>query len=57
MSESRVSPTPCSIEPARCPKCGEPMKLTRIEPGEPGHDLRMYECKCGHSETRDVAYK
>jgi hypothetical protein len=33
------------------------MKLTRIEPAEPGHDLRMFECQCGHSESRDVAYK
>jgi hypothetical protein len=40
-----------------CPTCGEPMKLTQVAPAAPGHDLRLFECKCGHTETRDVAYK
>ena len=28
-----------------CAKCGNPMRLSRIEPGEPGFDLRTFECK------------
>lgn len=27
-----------------CSKCGRPMVLTRIEPEEPGFDLRTYCC-------------
>jgi lysyl-tRNA synthetase class I len=54
MSESRVPP---AIEPVLCPKCGKAMMLTRIEPAEPGRDLRTFECQCGHSETLEVAYK
>jgi hypothetical protein len=57
MPESRLPSTdPTMLEPP-CAICGEPMKLTRLEPAKPGHDLRVFECKCGHSETREVAYK
>jgi hypothetical protein len=27
-----------------CSKCGRPLILTRIEPEEPGFDLRTYYC-------------
>jgi hypothetical protein len=27
-----------------CSKCGRPLVLTRIEPEEPGFDLRTYYC-------------
>ena len=41
-----------------CPKCGTPMWLTRIEPDEPDHDRRTYECpECDHSITEVVKYK
>jgi hypothetical protein len=30
-----------------CKKCGKPMRLTCIEPSEPGFDTRTFECeKC-----------
>ncbi len=48
------SVTPEMMQPA-CSKCGRPMRLARVEPGEPGRDLRVFECRCGHTETRDVA--
>lgn len=33
-----------------CAKCGRPMKLSCIEPGEPGFETRMYECeKCNQT--------
>ena len=33
-----------------CAKCGNPMRLSHIEPAAPGHDLRTFECsKCDSS--------
>ena len=35
-----------------CSKCGRPLILTRIEPEEPGFDLRTYYCAaCENSEV------
>jgi hypothetical protein len=35
-----------------CSRCGRPLLLTRIEPEEPGFDLRTYYCAfCEDSET------
>jgi hypothetical protein len=35
-----------------CSKCGRPLMLTRIEPEEPGFDLRTYYCAfCQFHET------
>jgi hypothetical protein len=35
-----------------CSKCGRPLLLTRIEPEEPGFDLRIYYCAfCEANET------
>jgi hypothetical protein len=56
MPKSQVPPDVPEMTPP-CPACNKPMKLMRLEPAEPGHDLRMFECQCGHSETRKVAYK
>jgi hypothetical protein len=34
-----------------CSKCGRPLVLTKIEPEEPGFDLRTYYCAaCEDSE-------
>jgi transposase-like protein len=42
----------------RCPNCGTPMWLARIEPDEPNHDRRTYECpECDRSITEVVKYK
>jgi hypothetical protein len=54
---SSGSTTPPRLETLTCPKCRETMRLARIEPEGPGKDLRMYECKCGHSESKNVTYK
>lgn len=41
-----------------CPKCGIQMRLSRIEPDKPGHDLRNYECPaCHHGESMVVKYR
>lgn len=46
---SRLSPN-AQIPPA-CPKCGQSMTLTRIDPHTPGMDQRSYECEnCGTQE-------
>jgi len=35
-----------------CSKCGRPLILTRIQPEEPGFDLRIYYCAaCEANET------
>ena len=35
-----------------CSSCGRPLILTRIEPEDPGFDLRVYYCAhCAASET------
>lgn len=32
--------------------------LARIEPAEPGHDMRTFECaRCDNTDTVNVAYK
>jgi len=39
-----------------CGKCGKPMRLSRIEPGPPGFDLRTFECtKCDFDTAFVVA--
>jgi len=42
----------------RCPKCGLPMLLSVIEPGDNGHeDLRTFECQeCYYAETVAVHF-
>jgi hypothetical protein len=33
-----------------CTKCGKPMRLSSIEPAEPGFDVRTFECeKCNQT--------
>lgn len=41
-----------------CPKCGGLTSLARIEPaGEPGHDLRTFECQtCNYSEVVKIKF-
>jgi hypothetical protein len=35
-----------------CSRCGKPLMLTRIEPENPGFDLRVYYCAhCADTET------
>jgi hypothetical protein len=39
-----------------CSKCGNPMRLSHIEPAAPGYDVRTFECaKCDSSERFLVA--
>jgi predicted RNA-binding Zn-ribbon protein involved in translation (DUF1610 family) len=41
-------PAQDSIVHQKCPKCGARMFLVLIEPNDPGHEKRTYECtECG----------
>ena len=52
----RPDPSLLPIERPRCPRCQHRMNLARIMPGDPGFDLRNFECrKCDEVVTRTVA--
>ena len=59
MPQSRPTPlTPPMIERPPCEKCGREMNLARIEPYQPGYDLRVFECPgCKATESIVVQYK
>jgi transposase-like protein len=41
-----------------CPVCGTRMWIARIEPDEPGHDRRTFECpECDNTISDVVKYK
>ena len=41
-----------------CPKCGALMWIARIEPDEPDHETRTFECPaCDHLLTEVMKYK
>jgi hypothetical protein len=47
-----------SIQRPECPACGAPMWLARIEPDEPDHDRRTFECpRCQDEVTEVVKYR
>jgi len=55
-----VQPTAIETHPIvrdPCPECGTAMLLARIEPDQPGNDLRTFECpKCKQSKRRIFKY-
>lgn len=59
MAKSRKSAAEnAGMDVPRCSHCGGEMVLTRIEPDQPGHDRRTFECKdCGHLETKTVRFR
>jgi hypothetical protein len=58
MQHSCIQQLSQEIEHPRCAKCGVPMWLTRIEPYEPDHDRRTFECQaCGNSEFEIVKFR
>jgi hypothetical protein len=47
-----------SIQRPECPACAALMWLARIEPDEPGHDRRTFECpRCQDELTEVVKYR
>ena len=56
-SEYTLENAPINVRPA-CPECPAQMYLSRIEPEQPGFDLRTFECpRCQHVETAVVQFK
>ena len=55
-SDDQTAPLPVTFGP--CPQCDQPLRIALIEPAEPDHDRRTYECgSCGHSEAKIVRYR
>ena len=56
-----TTPSPsflASIPRPHCLKCETLMLLTRIEPDQPDHDRRIFECTdCGHIDVVVVTYQ
>jgi len=51
-------PSNSDIHHPDCPQWGTRMWLARIEPDEPNHDKRTFECpQCDRAITRVVKYK
>ena len=41
-----------------CPECSAVMRLTRVEPAEPDHDRRWFECEqCSYEESVIVKFR
>jgi len=41
-----------------CSRCGSLTMLVRIEPADkPDHDMRTFECWCGHAEIVELKYR
>jgi hypothetical protein len=65
MSGESVMSQFASFDPERlvlsqptCSQCGAPMWLAHIEPDEPGHDKRTFECvSCEKVVTEIVKYR
>ena len=58
MQRSSIQQSSQEIERLECTNCGEPMWLTHIEPDEPDHDRRTFEClACGNSKTEIVKFR
>lgn len=59
MTQIKFTPTgPPNAENPDCPKCGKKMSLARIEPEEPAHDRRAFECpQCNRSESVVVKFR
>ena len=60
MTTQLEQPPPATSIPMHfaCPKCGDPMQITVVEPTEPDHERRTFECtSCQHFETMTVKYR
>jgi transcription elongation factor Elf1 len=58
MAQSQFTQSSPQIgEGPNCPKCGAQTWLAHIEPDEPDHDRRTFECpRCQHERTVVVKY-
>jgi hypothetical protein len=57
-SENMFDPIRLVLDLPICPKCRARMWLARIEPDEPGHDKRTFECaQCENVVSEIVKYR
>jgi tRNA(Ile2) C34 agmatinyltransferase TiaS len=57
-SENIFDPARLVLDLPICPRCGARMWLSRIEPDEPGHDKRTFECpKCENVVSGTFKYR
>jgi transposase len=53
-----TTPTTTEVTTSKCPRCGSPMHLERIEPDKPQHDRRIFRCEaCGESVSETVKFR
>ena len=58
MTTDQTKPTMTEVTTPRCPRCGSPMHLERIEPDKPQHDRRTFRCQeCGEQVSETVKYR
>ena len=61
MQNQQLQPRVESINRLPCPKCGNAMALTLLEPAgpkQPDHDTRHFWCEvCDHSEKLTVKFR
>ena len=59
MLQFEYAPTnPNMYDRPRCSQCATQMYLPQIEPGQPGFDLRTFECpRCKHAESVVVKFR
>jgi len=57
-SENIFDPARLVLDLPICRKCGATMGLARIEPDEPAHDKRTFECpQCNNLVSQIVKYR
>jgi hypothetical protein len=57
MTEYQPSTNSNFIPRLLCAKCGNSMRLARIEPERPSHEIRTFECPtCGHCTSIVIKY-
>jgi len=58
MTSECIKPSTTEVTTPKCPRCGSPMHLERIEPDKPQHDRRIFRCEaCGESVSETVKYR
>ena len=58
MTHIEFDPARLVLDLPNCKKCGTTMLLARIEPDEPGHDKRTFECpRCENVISEIVKYR
>lgn len=58
MTDIQFDPARLVLDLPNCKKCGTPMFLVRIEPDDPGHDKRTFECpRCDDIVSEIVKYR